>query len=44
MRLTAPVRTEGRVVIPSHVRDELGLEPDDLVEIEVKAVGGGADD
>jgi AbrB family looped-hinge helix DNA binding protein len=40
MRLTAPVRTQGRVVIPAHVRDKLEIEPDDLVELEVEPVDG----
>jgi AbrB family looped-hinge helix DNA binding protein len=35
MRVTVPVRHEGRVVIPAAVRDHLELEYGDLVEIEV---------
>jgi len=39
MRVTASVRTQGRVVIPAHVRRELNLEKDDLVELEVQPIG-----
>jgi len=40
MRSTVRVNTNGRVVVPSHVRKELGVEHGDLVEIEVQPVEG----
>ncbi|WP_420841105.1 AbrB/MazE/SpoVT family DNA-binding domain-containing protein [Halorutilus salinus] len=38
MRSTVRVNTNGRVVVPSHVRDELGVEHGDLVEIDVRPI------
>jgi AbrB family looped-hinge helix DNA binding protein len=38
VRITVPVRQEGRIVIPSAVRQRLELHPDDLVELDLQPV------
>ena len=38
MRVTIPIRKDGRIVIPQPVRDELGLDYGDLVEVELRAI------
>jgi AbrB family looped-hinge helix DNA binding protein len=38
MRATVPIRSNGRLVIPSPIRRELNLNNGDLVEINVQPV------
>lgn len=38
VKVTVPIRQDGRIVIPSPVRQNLALENGDLVEIEVQTV------
>lgn len=38
VKVTVPIRQDGRIVIPSTVRQNLALENGDLVEIEVQTV------
>jgi AbrB family looped-hinge helix DNA binding protein len=45
MRTTVRLIESGRITIPAQVRAELGVEPGDLVEIDVHSVGeANADD
>lgn len=45
MRSTVKLNSNGRLVVPHQIRDELDLGHGDLVEIDVKpATGGGRDD
>lgn len=45
MKTTVPVRTNGRVVIPSHLRDRMGIQTDDLLEVAIiRVVEGDTDD
>lgn len=39
MRSTVRLNTNGRVVVPHPIREELGVDRGDLVEIEVRPVG-----
>ena len=38
MRVTVPLRKEGRVVIPRPVRVEMSLDDGDLVELDIERV------
>ncbi|MFC7007747.1 AbrB/MazE/SpoVT family DNA-binding domain-containing protein [Halalkalicoccus salilacus] len=38
MRKTVPVRSNGRIVVPSHLRDRFGIENGDFVEIDIRRV------
>jgi AbrB family looped-hinge helix DNA binding protein len=38
MRATTKLLQNGRVTLPHHVRESMGLSPGDYVEIEVKRV------
>lgn len=45
MRTTVPVRTNGRIVVPSHLRDQLGIKEGDFIEIDIhRVVEGETDD
>lgn len=41
MRGTVRLNSDGRVVVPHPIRNEMGLEHGDLIEIEVTPVEGG---
>lgn len=41
VRLTVPVRQEGRIVIPNAVRQQMDLQPNDLVELNLRPVAEG---
>lgn len=43
MRSTVRLNTSGRVVVPHPIREELGVERGDLIEIEVQPAGDGRD-
>lgn len=38
MRTTLPIRSNGRIVVPSHIRSQLEVEDGDLVEIDVTPI------
>ena len=38
MRVTVPIRKNGRVVIPRPVRDELELDYGDLIELDLQTI------
>lgn len=38
MRVTIPLRKDGRIVIPQPIRDELALDYGDLVEVELRTI------
>lgn len=40
MRTTVRTFNNGKVTVPVQIRDELGIQDGDLVEIEVSLVGG----
>lgn len=40
MRTTTKIRQRGRVTVPQPIREELGLDEGDIVEIEIRPVGG----
>jgi bifunctional DNA-binding transcriptional regulator/antitoxin component of YhaV-PrlF toxin-antitoxin module len=43
MRATNRLFNGGKVTIPSTIREEYDLEDGDVVEIDVRPVGGGSD-
>lgn len=43
MRVTVPLRSDGRIVIPHAVRRELNLEYGDLVELRLRRVTEGTE-
>jgi len=40
MRSTVQLSTNGQLVVPHPIREELGIEKGDLVEIEVRPIEG----
>lgn len=44
MRTTARLIANGKVTVPSQIRNELGVEDGDLVEIDVRPVAVGHND
>jgi bifunctional DNA-binding transcriptional regulator/antitoxin component of YhaV-PrlF toxin-antitoxin module len=41
--VTQRLFSEGKVTIPSHIREEYSLEDGDLVELDIRPVGCGGD-